>query len=237
MIVNPIKTRIFQENENLVSFIRKHIKKIPERSVLVVTSKIVALSEGRTAIVESEETKVKLIKEESVSAIKTKYVWLTVKDGMLMASAGIDESNAKGKLILLPKNSFTAAEKLWKELKKTYKIKQLGILITDSHTAPLRAGVTGVALGYAGFKGLKDYRNTNDIFGRKFHFSQTNIADGLAAAAVLTMGEGKEKCPLAIIKKTSVVFSNKVDQKELFIDIHDDMYGPLLEKLIEEMKK
>lgn len=105
-----------------------------------------------------------------------------------MASAGIDESNANGKLVLLPKDSFKTARFLRDKLRQKYGVRHLGVLITDSRTTPLRAGVTGVALGYAGFRGVKDYRGTPDIFGRKFKFSRTDVADSLATAAVFAIG-------------------------------------------------
>jgi dihydrofolate synthase / folylpolyglutamate synthase len=231
MIVKPIKTKIFTEGENLLEFIAKYFKKIPENSILVVTSKIVALSEKRTAVKEDVRTKETLIKRESEIAIPTKYVWLTITDGMVMASAGIDESNANGKYILLPKNSWKAASILRKKLKENYGVKNIGVLITDSRTLPFRAGVTGVALGYAGFRGVKDYRGTRDIFGRKFKFSRTNIADGLATAAVMVMGEGDEQQPLALIQKAPIEFCENTHKKELRINIEDDMYLPLFSKL------
>ena len=231
MIIRPVKTRVFKEGENLLSFITRYVRTIPEQSVIVVTSKIVALAEKRTAIIENRGTKAELILKESEFAIPTKYAWLTIKDGMVMASAGIDESNANGKLILLPNDSFRTARIVRKKLQEKYRTKNLGVLITDSRTIPLRAGVTGVALGYAGFRGIKDYRGTPDIFGRKFHFSRTDVADSLATAAVLTMGEGREQTPIAIIKKAPVVFSNMTKRNELSISIEDDMYRPLFEKL------
>lgn len=231
MIVTPIKTPIFKENEDLVAFITKRIKKLPEKSVLVVTSKIVGLAEGRTANITSEKAKEKLIKQESTLAIHTKYVWLTVKDGMIMPSAGIDESNANGKLILLPKDSFKAAHALRTRLKKHYKVKRLGVLITDSRTFPLRSGVTGVALGYAGFRGIHDYCKERDLFGRKFHFARVDVADSLATAAVLTMGEGNERQPLAVIKQAPITFCEKINRNELRIDITDDLYRPLFDRL------
>src|SRR3989338_3060282 len=114
MKIKAIKTRIFRENEDLLSFILENIKKIPKKnlegSVLVVTSKIVALSEGRAVEYKSEKQKIALIKKESEFALKTKLTWLTIKDGMVMSSAGIDESNAKGKLVLLHKESFKSAD-------------------------------------------------------------------------------------------------------------------------------
>ncbi len=231
MIITPIKTRIFNEGENLFSFIVQYFKKLPEKSVVVVTSKIVALSERRTAILKNNQTKEKLIRKESDFAIPTKYTWLTIKDGIVMASAGIDESNANGKLILLPKDSFKTAHLLREKLQKKYKVKKLGVLVTDSRTMPLRSGVNGVALGYAGFCGIRDYIGTPDIFGRKFKFSRADIADSLATCAVLVMGEGKEQVPLAIIQKSPVEFSDKINKNELHIDIEDDMYRPLFLKL------
>lgn len=231
MIVDPIRTRIFREGEDLFDFITERITELSEQSILVVTSKIAALAERRTAVVKDEAAKAKLIQAESELAIPTKYVWLTVKDGMVMPSAGIDESNADGKLILLPKDSFQTAELLRSKLCRHYKVKKIGVILTDSRTIPLRAGVSGVALGYAGFSGVRDYRNTPDIFGRKFHFSRTDIADSLAAAAVLVMGEGAEQQPLAIITDAPVEFLDKVDRQELRIDIQDDMYRPLFARL------
>ncbi len=237
MITRPIKTRVFQEGEDLFSFITDYFKKIPGKSVVVVTSKIVALSERRTAVAADDRAKEKLIRAESEFAIKTKYVWLTIKDGTVMASAGIDESNANGKLILLPKDSFKAARVLRKKLLEHYGVKELGVLITDSRTIPLRVGVVGVALGYAGFRGVRDYRGAKDIFGRTLVFSRTDVADSLATAAVLVMGEGNEQMPLAIVTRAPVEFRDTISHTELHIDIEDDMYRPLFSKMPRSRKK
>jgi len=227
MHIQALKTRIFLENEDLLLFILKYIKKLPENSILVVTSKIVALAEGRTVKYKSKKQKAEIIKQESDFAIKTKIIWLTIKDGMVMASAGIDESNADGKIILLPKDSFKSAGMVRSALRKKFGIKNIGVLITDSRLFPLRAGIVGVALGYAGFQGVKNYIGKKDIFGRALKMSKTDIADSLATAAVLCMGEGKERQPLALIKGAPVVFTDKIKRNELIIDIKKDIYAPL----------
>lgn len=233
MIIKVIKTRIFQEGENLCAFIAEHVKNLPERSILAITSKIIALSEKRTA--ENHlKNKESLIRAESDFAIPTKYAWLTIKDGAVMASAGIDESNGNGKLILLPMDSFKTAGVLRKRLQEKYGVKHLGILVTDSRTVPLRAGTTGAAVGYAGFRGIKDYRGKTDIFGRKFKFSRVNVADSIAGAAVFVMGEGKEQQPLAMIEKAPLEFCARIHRKELRISIQDDMYGPLFLQLLKQ---
>lgn len=67
-----------------------------------------------------------------------------------------------------------AMQPSWKQ--RISLLKKEGVLITDSRTMPLRASIIGVALGYAGFRGIKDYRGQPDIFGRKFHFPRVDIA-------------------------------------------------------------
>ena len=234
MKVRAIRTRLFAEGENLERFVVTHVPRCAENNILVVTSKIVALSERRTAAPREKE---KIILKESEWAVPTKYVWLTIKDGMFMAAAGIDESNAQGRIILLPKNSFKAAARLRQLLRKHYKLKRLGVLISDSRVLPLRAGVVGVALGYAGFSGIKDYRGTPDLFGRKLKMTRVDVADSLAAAAVLLMGEGRERKPLAIIEDVPVVFRDRVNSRELIIPVADDLYVPLFGKLHIKGKK
>lgn len=231
MKIQAIKTRIFKEGDNLIKFIIKEIPKISDGDILVVTSKIVSLEEGRTAIYTDEKSLERIIKSESQFAMKTKFVWLTIKDGMVLASAGIDKSNANGKVVLLPKNSFNSAKIIRKLLLKHFKIKNLGVIISDSRTLPLRAGIIGIAVGYAGFRGLRSYKGSKDLFGRVLHFSRTDIADSLATSAVVLMGEGNECQPLAIIKDAPVVFIDKLNKKELNINIKEDMYQPLFEKI------
>ncbi len=227
----PVRTRVFKESEDLVRFVREHIPTLRNGSVLAVTSKIVALAEGAVVRATDTEAKAAIIRAESEWQLRAKFGKLTLKDGLLMWNAGIDESNAKGNVILLPQDSFAAARKIRSSLLQNYKIKKLGVIITDSRIMPLRAGVVGVALGYAGFKGLRDYRGKRDIFGRKLKFTQTDIADSLATAAVLVMGEGNERRPLCVIEDAPVEFSEKTNRKELIVPPKDDMYRPLFGKM------
>jgi len=229
---------VFKENEDLISFILTYVKKLPEKSILVVTSKIVALSEGRIMKIYSstsrDKFREKIIKKESDLALHTKYSWLTVKDGMVMTSAGIDESNANGKIILLPINSFRTAHNIRKILCKKYKVKNLGILIIDSRKLPTRVGIIGTAIGYAGFKGIKDSRGQPDIFGRILKYARSNVADSLATAAVLCMGEGGERQPLALITDSHIEFTEKINKNELIINLKDDLYLPLFRRILKK---
>jgi F420-0:gamma-glutamyl ligase len=226
MIVRAIQTRVFKKKEDLVAFVASNIPRLPEGSVLAISSKVAALAEGRVA---SAKDKEKLIKVESTWRRRAfgKW-WLTVRDGVMIVNAGIDDSNGDGSIILLPSDCFGTAKKLRAALMQHYRIRTLGVILTDSRVVPLRMGVTGIAVGYAGFKGTRDYRGKPDIFGRSLTVEQTNVADCLASAAILEMGEGNERQPLALITGAPVEFSARTDRREIEIPLAEDMYRSLM---------
>ena len=86
-----------------------------------------------------------------IKRVKTKNRSFVSVNGVYMINGGIDKSNANGDTILPPKDCHQVADYLLKKLKKYYRVKNLGVLICDSWTAPLRFGTVGVALGYYGF--------------------------------------------------------------------------------------
>src|SRR5205814_1858990 len=110
----------------------------------------------------------------------------------LIASAGIDESNGNGYYILWPEQIQQVAKEIWEHVRKTKNIQNLGVIITDSHSLPLRWGVLGVAIGFFGFMPLTDLRGKMDIFGRSLIMTRQNIPDAIAGAGVYFMGEGDE---------------------------------------------
>ncbi len=232
MNIKTYRTTLFTEHGDLLAFISRYLKKdIREGSVVVVTSKIVALSEGRTAVATTDAAKQRLIRRESDFALKTKYTTLTLRDKTIMMSAGVDESNADGKIILLPQDSFKQARAIRTFLRSAYKLRRLGVIITDSRCMPLRAGSVGIALGYSGFVGLKKYAGKKDLFGRRLKVSRVDVADSLATAAVFCMGEGDERCPLALIEGAKVEWSDSTKPGELFIDPREDVYQPLFARI------
>ncbi len=161
----------------------------------------------------------------------------TIKNNIFIPAAGIDESNADGYYILWPKDVQATAKQLWIWLRKKYKVKNLGVIITDSHTIPLRRGVLGISLAHYGFNPLKDYRDKPDLFGRLFKMAQTNIADGLAAASVVVMGEGSEATPLCLItdipwvKFVTKPVISKLPFSSFEIKTKEDMYYPLFSSM------
>lgn len=147
-----------------------------------------------------------------------------------MGSSGIDESNGSGHYVLYPKDPKASARRLRLWLMKTYKVKSLAVIITDSMSLPLRRGAVGFALAWDGIDPLRDYRGTKDIFGRTIQIEIANLIDSLAAAAVLEMGEGNEQTPIAIVQgaKNIVLKNRSKKDDQLVISPQDDIFAPLL---------
>lgn len=233
MLVRAIKTKIFEENEDIFSFIISHIPKVEENNILVITSKILSLAQGRTIALADVGSKEDLIRKESELAIRGKRSWLTIREGVAMGSAGIDLSNSQeGKYILLPRDCAKHAYLLKERLRKKYGLKNFGLIISDSRSTPFKAAAMGAALAYAGFKGIKDYRGSKDIFARQFKATRVNVAHSLAAAAVLEMGEGSERCPLALISDVQLEFVSSIINEEINIRPEEDMYLDLYKYLL-----
>ncbi|OUO57580.1 coenzyme F420-0:L-glutamate ligase [Candidatus Avelusimicrobium gallicola] len=228
MKITPVHTRIFKEKEDLPAFIAEHIVLVPEKTVLTVSSKLVALWKGKTVPYTGRTQKEELIRRESQAALQTPLAWLTIKDGMIMTNAGIDESNADGKLILLPPDCYACAQDLRTALRQKWNVQDLGVIITDSMILPLRAGIIGAAVAYSGFEGVKDLRGREDIFGKKLEVTLVDAADSLAAACALAMGEAAEQQPLCLAEGAPVAFVDGTNPAEIKYPPQNDLYTPLL---------
>ncbi|MBI2600657.1 coenzyme F420-0:L-glutamate ligase [Candidatus Daviesbacteria bacterium] len=237
MKLTPIKThKITKEDKDILKILDKYIVSMKENSVLAITSKIVAVCEGRVVEI-SKTNRDELVEKEAeiyLSPRENKYGFhITVKHNMLIASAGIDESNGNGYYVLWPKDPQQAANQIRQYLKARFSLTNVGVIITDSKTTPLRWGVTGIALSHSGFVALNTYVGKPDLFGRPLHVTKANAMDGLAASAVLVMGEGAEQTPMAIIEDVPFVeFQDRNPTQQeldmLKIEIDDDIYAPFL---------
>lgn len=237
MIVSPIKThKITAKDTDLFKVLDTYIVALPEKSVVVVTSKIVSICEGRVVSIENVDRDALIQKEADLFVDKEAnnfHIYFTIKNGTLIASAGVDESNANGMYILWPENPQKTANSIREYLCKKFNRKHIGVIITDSRTMPMRWGVTGIAIAHSGFLALKNYIGTEDVFGRTFEFEQLSIRDCLASAAVLVMGEGAEQTPLATATDIpNITFQDRnpteEELKDIEIDLNSDLYGPFL---------
>lgn len=233
-----IRTPLFRVGQPLAPFVLEALKTQPisEKTIVCVTSKIVSLSEKRI-VPRSETDKRSLILREADHDLGeiAHGVRLTIKHGLMIPSAGIDESNSEsGDFILFPQDPYASARQLWKDLRVALRVRELGVLITDSRTQPLRWGVTGIALSYWGFRAIRDLVGTDDLFGRKLQMTKVNAADALASTAAYLMGESDDRCPIAVIEGSDVVFSDQSDPSELMIPLERDLYYPLIRKALPE---
>ncbi len=244
MLITPIKTHkiIPHKDTDLFAVLDKYLMndsgqaRMTEGSVLAVTSKIVSICEGRIVPIEGTD-KDELIRQEShmyLPRAENKYnVSLTITNDMLVATAGIDESNTNGYYVLWPKDPQNSANTIRAYLRQKFGLKNLGVIITDSKTTPLRWGVTGVAVSHSGFLSYNNHIGKPDLFGRMIEHTMVSVMDSLASAAVYVMGERDEQTPLAIVSDIPHVQFLDEDPSEeemrtLHVSIDDDLYGAFL---------
>jgi coenzyme F420-0:L-glutamate ligase len=236
MDIRPVRLRALRPpQDDLFEAIVQSNLRLQERDVVAVSSKVVSIDEGRCVPADSTDKQL-LARQESQYYTAEKPRWgsrFTLTQGVLIRAAGIDESNGNGYYTLWPLRPQYSAARLRRELMNHYGIKSLGVLVTDSISTPLRRGAIGFALAWAGFEPLYDYRGKKDIFGRKLQYEQSNVADALAAAAVLMMGEGSERTPLALIRNAPEKIWNRKHRADSFIvPLKEDLFAMFLTKAV-----
>src|SRR3989338_4235371 len=238
MKVIPVKTQkvVHGIDRDILKVIDQYLPSLNEGTVVAVTSKIVAICEGRT-VANIGQDKLVLAKKEAdfyhVLPSKQYRMLLTVKNYRLGFTAGIDESNGNGVFILWPQDSQKSANQIRAHLAKKHGIQNLGVIITDTTSSPMLRGQRGQFLAHSGFAALNSYVGKPDIFGRKLKMTKAAVADALGTAAVLVMGEGNEQTPLALIEDVPFVKfqkrnPTKAELKELNMELKDDLYAPVL---------
>lgn len=189
---------------------------------VVIAQKIISKAENRYAyldeVVPSAEAQqvaqqtakdprlVELILQESaeISRMREGVLIVRHKLGFVSANAGIDRSNVaqdeRGeRVLLLPIDPDKSAETIRNTLQNHFQA-EIGVIISDSHGRPHRMGTVGVAIGVAGIQALIDKRGTPDRYGYKLQHTDIGVADELAAAAGLLMGQAAESTPVVIVR-------------------------------------
>jgi coenzyme F420-0:L-glutamate ligase / coenzyme F420-1:gamma-L-glutamate ligase len=135
---------------------------------------------------------------------------LCMKNGTLLPNAGVDASNAPpGYLVPLPSDPDASADRIRREVLSRCGVKT-GVIVADSRTHAMRVGCSGVAIGCAGIPSVKDDRGRCDLFGRKLLVTKRAIADNIATAAELVMGEADECMPIAIVRGLGLPLSEEI---------------------------
>lgn len=188
-----------------------------EGDVLVIAQKIISKAEDRyvdlakvkpspralevAAAVHKDARLVEVILSESTEIVRYRKDVLIVAHrlGCIMANAGVDQSNIVSggdvdRVLLLPIDPDVSAARLRDALKDAFGV-DMGVVINDSFGRPWRNGITGVAIGAAGVPALRSMVGKPDLFGRTMQVTEIAVADEIAAAASLLMGQADEGLP------------------------------------------
>jgi dihydrofolate synthase / folylpolyglutamate synthase len=241
MKVTAYATPLVTAKDDLFQVIADAIPYLAERSIIVIASKIVSTCENRFVkkVTGDKSEKHELVRQEAelyTEPHSSKYdLMLTVHRNWLFVNAGIDESNADNQYLLWPKDPQASVNKIWHFVREHYKVKEVGVTMSDSTSIPLNWGVVGHAIAHCGFVPLKSYIGKPDLFGRPMKMEQVNIMQAATIAGVLEMGEGNESTPLAVVRDIKEIqFQDRPPTEQeladLRISIEDDAFAPILTK-------
>ena len=246
MLVIPIRTRIILPDDNFldvvlesalnqgIQFANGDILGVSETPLGTTEGRVVNLSDikvSKQAIELAEQYELipeiaQLVLNEADEILGgIPHVLLTIKNNTLMANAGVDKSNVPpGYASLLPLDAKLSATRIRNEVKSRLGV-NIGVLIIDSRTQPLRMGNIGMALGVAGFKPIADDRGRKDLFGNELRITRRAVADNLASACTAVMGESNESIPAAIIRDAPVeLIDESIDSSVMWISPEECMY-------------
>jgi len=201
--------------------LRASHEQLQPRDVVVIAQKIVSKAEGRfvdlrtvapsararelAREVAKDPRLVELILSESTEVLRHRRDVLIVvhRLGMVLANAGIDASNVGShddeRVLLLPLDPDRSCRDIRKSLHEKTGV-DAAVLIIDSIGRAWRNGTIGTAIGVSGLPALLDLRGNADLFGRRLRVTELGLADELAAAASLMMGQGAEGCPIVLAR-------------------------------------
>ena len=227
--------------ELIADALQKSDLQLDDHDVLVVAQKIVSKAEDRLVdlanIVPSEQAQrragetgkdprlLELILRESVRVVRqTDSLIITETTfGAVMANSGVDQSNVEaGHALLLPEDPDHSAATLRQHLMHRFS-KTVGVIIADSVGRAWRQGIVGHAIGVAGVQALVDLRTSLDLFGRALRSTQIGLADEIAAAATMVMGQGAEGRPVVLVRGFGG-FDHPTNAKELVRDKDRDLF-------------
>ena len=252
-----IHTQLIQPKSDLVRTILEALDKqelkVSDGDILAIASKAVAIVQGRLAELDSVRPSQKakeiagrynldpsfaevVLREATRVYGGVPKTLLTLKENILGPNAGVDRKNAPiGYVALWPTKPFMTAQKIAKEiLARTGK--RVGTLIVDSRVTPLRMGTTGLALAVAGFEPVRDCRTDKDLYGKSISITRHALADDLASAAHLIMGESNEQTPAVLIRNAPIKLADKVKPSSVLISAEQCLFAKhMMRKAVREL--
>lgn len=215
-----LKTDLIRPGDDLAEKILQaaaNVGGLQEGDIIVIAENAVATAEGSVVGLEEVEPSlearelarrydidprlVEVVLGESDSVVGgIPGFLLCMKNGTLLPNAGVDGSNAPpGTVVLLPVDPDVSAENLRLRISDLLGVR-VGVIIADSRTHAMRLGCGGVAIGCSGIEAVTDERGKRDLYGRKLEVTKRAVADNIASAAELIMGEADECIPAAVLR-------------------------------------
>jgi coenzyme F420-0:L-glutamate ligase len=239
------KEKNFDLSTVVIDAIREEGEELMDGDIIAVSSKFISMSKGRLVNLndvdiskEADSLAENLSMDPRVAQLVLQEAdvilggvpgfALALKNGVIAPNAGIDKSNVPhGYVMLYSECPFKDAEDLKRIIYETSS-KCIGVVITDSRLMPLRMGTTGLAVGVAGFEPLKDERGRRDLFGNILNVTRRALADQIAAAVQLLMGEADEGCPIIIVRALNrapwTMTERSLNAKTLAVDYKTCIY-------------
>jgi coenzyme F420-0:L-glutamate ligase len=240
----PVRAPAKSSKFDIVGLIDQKVgRKLRDGDVLVISSKFVAVSEGRVVRLggvkpglKAKELAAKyrmnpklcelVLRESDVVIGGIPGFLLTSKDGLLTPNAGIDKSNVKhGAVVLYPRRPELSAWRIREGLKFSRGV-TVGVVICDSRLSPTRRGTTGVAVAASGIEAVLDMRGRADLFGNVLKVTAQGVADDLSSAAEILMGESNEATPIVLVRglKRSLLKNTEYPGKRFAIPMDECVY-------------
>ncbi|MEM2876260.1 MAG: coenzyme F420-0:L-glutamate ligase [Candidatus Bathyarchaeia archaeon] len=225
-----LKTRIIHPGEDLLEAIFEALDKVGlnffDGDVLAISSKVVATVQGRIVKLEDVTPSDEATELAGMCGLEPNYVevvlreadkvfggvygaLLTLKDGLLIPNAGVDQKNAPpGRVVLLPRDPSAYSNGIrMKVYERTGR--RVGVIIVDSCVKPLRMGTVGYALASSGLKPVVDLRSEEDLFGRRVRITRHSVADDIASAAHILMGETDGRVAAVLVRDAPIELTER----------------------------
>ncbi len=238
---------IIEQDDSLSSLIcnaaAKQNTPIQDGDIIVVTHVIVSRAEGSTVNLddvkpskfaekvakksEKDPALVEVVLREAESIVRMRngsLITLT-KHGFICANSGVDKSNVPGEktVALLPKDPDESARQIRREI-RAQTGKNVAVIVSDTHGRPLRDGEINIAIGVSGLVPLRDRRGEKDLFNYVLRVKHTAVADELASAAELVIGQADEAVPVAIIRGYMYQISDEATAKDMLRPLEKELF-------------
>ena len=194
------------QDGDVVVVAQKVVSKVEDRAVQLSSVTPGPTARDAAARAEKDPAVVELIAAEAQELMRVVpgVIIARHRTGHVLANAGIDASNVPNgddgpSVLLWPSDPDASAQGLRAALQAHFGVR-LAVIVSDSLGRAWRMGTTGSAIGVAGMNPLRDRRGESDLFGRELKATVIGVADEIAAAASLVIGEAAEGTPVAIVR-------------------------------------